>query len=204
MPTPVYHYIFCRQQSVAFEHTYSSKQYIKCGVLQGSILGPLLFVIYINDRHLRLKHCNVMMYADDTVIYYASPDSKIIENTLNEDINKLAGWFQANLLVLNLDNGKKEFVLYGTNQRLKCAPGVGIVINGTEVLNSEVCEYLAVSVDKSLSFTEHFNEVYRKSVNRVHLLEHMRHKLTTQAAESIYKSMIWPLITYLDLVLLCL
>ena len=115
-------YLFGRQQSVAFEHTYSSKQYMTCGVRQGSILGPLLFVIYFNDLHLRLKHCNVLMYADDTVIYYASYDSKIIESTINKDVNKLDGWFQANLLVLNLDKGKTEFVLYESTQRLKGAP----------------------------------------------------------------------------------
>ena len=78
------------------------------------------------------------MYADDTVIYHTSSDSKIIESAINKDITKLAGWFQANVLVLNLDKGKTEFVLYGTTQRLKGAPRVKIEINGTEVSNSEV------------------------------------------------------------------
>ena len=79
-----------------------------------------------------------------------------------------------------------------------------VTINGTEVSSSEVYEYLGVSVDRSLSFSDHFNKVYRKAVNRVHLLQRMRQKLTTQTAEAIYKSMIRPLITYSDLVLLCL
>ena len=161
-------YLFGRQQSVCFEHTYSSKQYISCGVPQGSILGPLLFVIYVNDLHLALESCNSMMYADDTVIYYASSDSKIIENTMNKEISKIAGWFQESFLVLNLNKGKAEFVLYGTTQRLKGAPGVKILINGTEVSSSEVYEYLGVSVERSLSFSEHFIKVYRKAVNRVH------------------------------------
>ena len=89
-------YLFGRQQSVCFEHIYSSKQYITCGVPQGSILGPLLFVIYVNDLHLTLERCNIMMYADDTVIYYASSDSKVIENTINKEISKITDWFQDN------------------------------------------------------------------------------------------------------------
>ena len=74
-----------------------------------------------------------MMYADDAVIYYASSDSKSIESTINKDVNKFEGWFQSNVLVLNLDKGKTESVYYGNTQRLKGAPGVKIVINGTEV-----------------------------------------------------------------------
>ena len=62
-----------------------------------------------------------MIYADDTVIYYVSFDSKIIESTIYEELGKLAGWFQANLLMLDLNKGKTEFVLYRTTQKLKGA-----------------------------------------------------------------------------------
>ena len=183
-------YLFSRQQSVTFEHTYSKRQYIMSGVPQSSILGTLLFFIYVNDLHLRLENYNVTMYADDIVIYYTSSESKVIESTINKEISKLALWFQANLLVLNSNKWKTEFVLYGTIQRRKCGPGVKMMINGAKVSNSEIYEYLGVSVDRSLSFPEHLKNVYRKAVNRVDLLQRVRHKLTTQAAESIYKSML--------------
>ena len=75
--------------------------------------------------------------------------------------------------MLNLNKGKTEFVLYGTTQRLKGASEVKIIINGTEVSSSEVYGYLGVSVDRSLSFSDLFNKVNRKAVNRVHLLQRM-------------------------------
>ena len=93
-------YLFGRQQSVSFVLAYSSKQYITCGVPLHSILGLLLFVVYVDDLHVKLKHCNSMLHADDILIYYASSHSKIMERTINKEISKLAGWFQANLLVL--------------------------------------------------------------------------------------------------------
>lgn len=83
---------FGRQQSVGFEHTYSSKHYITCNVPQGSILGSLLFAICINDLHLKLEHCHVVMHADDAVVYYACSNSKVIESPTNKNTNKVAGW----------------------------------------------------------------------------------------------------------------
>ena len=71
------------------------------------------------------------------LILYASSDSKIIESTINKGISKLAGWFQVNLLVLRLSKGKTEFVHFGTTQRLKGAPGIKMVINGTAGSNSD-------------------------------------------------------------------
>ena len=87
---------------------------------------------------------------------------------------------------------------------MKGAPRVKIIINSTEVSSSEVYEYLGLSVDRSLSLSERINKVYRKAINRVHLLQRVRQKLTKQTAESIYKSVIRPLIAYFEVVLLCL
>ena len=82
------------------------------------------------------------MYADDTVIYYASSDSKIIEDTINKEISQIADWFQENILVLNLKKGKTEFVLYGTIQRLKGAAATKIRINGKEISHTRFMNIL--------------------------------------------------------------
>ena len=82
-------YLFGRHQSVCFENTFSTSNVVTfentfstsnvvtCGVPQGSVLGPLLFVLYVNDLHTELEHCRVLMYADDTIIFYSNASSKI-------------------------------------------------------------------------------------------------------------------------------
>ena len=126
-------YLFGRYQSVCFENTFSTSNVVTCGVPQGSILGPLLFVLYVNDLHTELEHCRVLMYADDTVIFYSNASSKNIEEIINKEVQRVADWLRENILVINLKKGKTEFVLYGTAKRLKNVPCVKVEINDIEV-----------------------------------------------------------------------
>ena len=84
---------------------------------QGSIDGPLAFLIYTNDLPNYITHCKVNMYADDTVIYYASNSTKDIVNCINEDLNIISNWLQSNKLSLNAN--KSEFMFIGSRQRLQ-------------------------------------------------------------------------------------
>ena len=91
------------------------------GVPQGSILGPLLFLIHFNDVHKSLRYSTIITYADDSVIFTSSKDVKdldAIQHNLSEDINSLASWFQDNELIINLKKGKTEVMLFGTAKRL--------------------------------------------------------------------------------------
>ena len=90
--------------------------YISCGVPQGTILGPLLFLLYINDLPNCLSSCEPRMYADDTHLTYAGDDADNIQLRLNQDLENVHNWLRANKLTLNMT--KTEFMLIGSRQRL--------------------------------------------------------------------------------------
>ena len=111
-------YLFSRQQYVQIEGKRSNITNITTGVPQGSILGPLLFVIYFNDFADQLHKRHVLMYADDTVVFYGNDDLSNIENILTKELENVADYFDDNDLIINLNKGKTEAMLFGTNKRL--------------------------------------------------------------------------------------
>ena len=84
------------------------------GVPQGSILGPLLFLILFNDAVDVIEHSSILKYADETVLYVADKDAQSIKATLSKDMDCLADWLKCNELVLNVKKGKTECLLFGT------------------------------------------------------------------------------------------
>ena len=95
-------YLTGRKQYVLYNNTQSSRQYITCGVPQGSVLGPLLFSIYINDIPNCLKHSKSIVFADDTTIFASCNNMNTLYNNMNDDLANLINWFKANMLSLNI------------------------------------------------------------------------------------------------------
>ena len=107
---------------------------LSCGVPQGTILGPLLFLLYVNDLPNCLSNCEPRMYADDTHLTYAGDNADNIQLHLNQDLENVHNWLRANKLTLNMT--KTEFMLIGSRQRLSTlteTPTLTFAINDFQV-----------------------------------------------------------------------
>ena len=93
-------YSFDRKQFVAIDAQSSEMQPISCGVPQGSTLGPLMFLLLIDDIELNSKSCNIFLYADDTVWFYAGKKCAEIENILSIELEQIARWLNENNLII--------------------------------------------------------------------------------------------------------
>ena len=155
-------YLFNRKQEVIFDSTSSGEENVTCGVPQGSILGPLLFGLIINDIQIPLTAPNIILYADDTVLYCAGKSSNDIKHELNNELQKVADWLDQNNLFVNLKKGKTEFVLYGSYQKLSKQPSVEIKIHNQTIHETRSYKYLGIDLDNHLNLHRHFDNVYKK------------------------------------------
>ena len=114
-------YLTGRTQSISVKGTISEPMSIQFGVPQVSVLGPLLFIMYINDLPLVVKVCSVELYADDTLIFFAGKSVREIESQISSDLDSLISWFRFNFLMLNVS--KTEIML--THQRLNTVDSFG-------------------------------------------------------------------------------
>ena len=109
------HTVSVRMQSTQIGSIVSSKERTVCGVPQRSVLGPLLFLIYVNDMHRSSKKFDFYQFADDTNLLYAEKDLNKLEVVVNEELLKLREWLNSNKLSLNVS--KSNFVIFHPYQR---------------------------------------------------------------------------------------
>ena len=190
-------YLFNRSQRIQFDNLLSTNVDVHCGVPQGSIIGPLLFILFYNDFPSCLKHSKCVIYADDTVIYVPGKDVFIIESRLSADMSRISNWLTENELILNLKKGKTEAMLFGTSKRLATQSDTLHVTFSYENVNFTTSyKYLGVEVDSTLNLNSFFDSAYKKSTSRLKILYKIRPYIDSNCAGAIYQSMILPIFTY--------
>lgn len=190
-------YLFQRKQIIQIGNELSPEYTVSTGVPQGSLLGPLMFLIYFNDFPDCITHSNVIMYADDTVIYFAHKDKAIIEECLNSDFVAISKYLEESELVINLKKGKTESMLFGTSIKLnRISEPLKIKYRESTINNTNSYEYLGNHIDASMNLNQNFEKRRKKASGRVRLLQRVRQYLTKEAAEKVFNLMIAPLLTY--------
>ena len=176
-------YLAKRSQHVSIEGFKSDMKEIKHGVPQGSVLGPLLFLLYINDLHKSIHYCKAFHFADDTHLLNISTSSKRIQKQVNIDLKCLFKWLLANKISLNCS--KTELIIFKSN-RNKDTFKFKIKINGHKILPSDNIKYLGVYLDSDLSGNQHC-KILAGKLNRANgMLSKIRHYVTQDELKSIY------------------
>ena len=107
------------------------REEVKCGVPQGSILGSLLFTMYVNDLPSCISHANMFIYADDTAVVVSDSDPVILEYKLNNVLGELHNWFTSNKLSINIK--KTDLIFFGTQPQLNITKDITVFHQGTTV-----------------------------------------------------------------------
>ena len=131
-----------------------------CGVPQGSILGPLLFLLYVNDLDYHLQSTHVKLYADDTVIYSTNEEEATAYNNVKSDLNMLLDWCNQNQLTVNTK--KNKIMLFGTKGMLKRAKYFDMYLGNEKLLYVKDFVYLGIKLDNKFTFELHANECCRQ------------------------------------------
>ena len=140
-------YLTNRKQQVEINGTLSEYGIIKHGVPQGSVLGPLLFLLYINDISESSKVLKFFLFADDTTVYYADKYNKNTEQLLNTELAKVSDWLSANKLSLNVKKSNFLHFQYGRTKKTT----INLKLNGVSVDEKRVTKYLGTFIDNKLT-----------------------------------------------------
>ena len=176
-------YLSHRSQFVSINDTISITRFITCGVPQGSILGPLLFLIYINDLHVCIEHCTAYHFADDTNLLLISNSLKKLNKHINHDLSNLVHWLRANKISLNTK--KTELILF-KSKNANLTKHLNFRVSGQKILPVKTIKYLGIKFDEHLSFLPHMQDLALKLSRSNGMLAKIRHYVNFETLLSIY------------------
>ena len=191
-------YLKNRTQRVLMNNRESGSELIRQGVPQGSILGPLLYIMYANDIPSNIKS-KVILYADDTVIFTSSKNKHKVELELQEDLNTLEQWCLRNKLAINVD--KTKLMICGSTQSVNTLGEVKIQFGRDDIKPVPTYNYLEIKLDPKLKYDPHAKAIIQLVSNKLVYLRHIRRFINSTAALSIYTSMILPILEYGDVLM---
>ena len=185
-----------RKQRIKIGSSYSSWHDIIRGVPQGSLFGPLLFNIFINDLFLFIRKSGVCNFADDNTLYSVGKNIENVISDLKTDLVGVMEWFKINSLKANL--GKFQFMILGNKDERSF--NINIHINNVQTKNSNEVTLLGIKTDKNLTFKNHISELCRRASYKLHTLRRIRKYLTVKKAKLLANAFIKSQFNYAPLI----
>ena len=179
-------YLKGRQQFVSIGNQASTIKEIVSGVPQGSVLGPLLFLIYINDLHSCLKYSKAYHFADDTNVTLSDHLQETLAKRMNHDLRKLSMWLRANKLSLNIE--KTELVVF-RRQNTKLSNSFKIKLDGKRLFPTNSVKYFGAHLDEHLTSSPQISYVHMKLNRVIGILSKLRYQANIYVLKTVYHSL---------------
>ena len=159
---------------------------ILSGVPQGSILGPTLFLLFINDLPLCFEHCSSDLYADDTTVHTKDSSVNNIEHNIMYDLKNAIEWSKPNKMQLHY--GKTTCMLVGTRQRLNMSHKLNIQANNICIQNVSKQKLLGIYIDESLTWSSHIDYLCSHISTKISLLRNLSKYVPVKVLKMFYQS----------------
>ena len=185
-----------REQTTRIGTSLSSSLTVSHGVPQGSILGPVLFSLYMNDLPDIITNCSVESYVDDTKLFlsFVTKDKVDALSLIAQDLKRVAEWCCANRLLINPH--KTKFMLFGTRQLVGRLNNITIPFLGNDLSPSSSCKDLGVVFDSSLSFNDHIEYLSSSLLGKLCQVNRVRHLFTKDVLLVILNSLVFSKLFY--------
>lgn len=195
-------YMRDRMQFVTVNTTRSKTRAVKWGVPQGSRLGPLLFLIFVNDMMNSVEHGSCEMYADDSAITVNGDNTNEIQRKLEANANKITQWLEENYLMLAAE--KSELMIISNRQTAKQIQNIEIQVEGKVIKQKQQIKLLGITLDRNLSFNGYLNGdstmgergLIQTLSNRLWLINSMRKTMTENTCRMLMNGIFWGKMCY--------
>jgi hypothetical protein len=175
-------YLSQRTQYVSYKGVESEHYDISYGVPQGSVLGPLLFIIYSNDIPNAITHRKTVLFADDTTIYCIGKNLHQLQSQMNQDLGQLNNWFRANQLSVNAS--KTKYMLIGKQQSYEHKT-LNLTLNDEDLERVQNTKFLGLYIDEHLQWDSHISHCIKKGIKWLICYERSQAHLVKGASKNI-------------------
>lgn len=188
-------YLNDRKQRVCLNGKFSDWAAVLAGVPQGSILGPLLFLIFINDLTEVLRFSQIRLFADDTCVYISIDNRERARELINLDLQAIHNWSKRWLVNFSVPKTKALIV----SNKLDRHNNPSVEMNNTHIDEVQSHKHLGVIIHQSLTWSSHIDEIYIKAMRRLDVIQRMKFKLPRQCLQRYYFSFVLPILEYADI-----